>query len=153
MVNDSIIRMWKEYVKSTGGSAASIGYTAWQFGMTSEVADELAYLVLAGRKRATASLVCSREYEGEPLPLSGDLSIVLGGDGRAKCIIRTTAVNIMPFNTVSEEFARKEGEADGSLESWKDIHRRFFAAECQSIEKKFSEDMDVVCEEFELVFH
>lgn len=150
MVDESVEKMWKDYLKSAGASSAT--YTAWQFGRTPEVADELAALVIEGRKRATTGLAFEYELEGEPLPKKGDLSIVLGGDGRARCIIRTTSVRIMPFGEVPEEFAWKEGEDDRSLRSWREVHERVFTLDCESIGRKFSPDMQVVCEEFEVVF-
>jgi uncharacterized protein YhfF len=151
-VDESAIEMWKEYLGSIGESVTSKAYTAWQFGLTREDADELAGLVLQGRKKATAGLACEYEYEGIPLPKKGDFSIVLGGDGKAKCIIRTTSVQVTPFTEVTEEFAWKEGEDDRSLKSWRDIHCRFFSRECEASGIKFSTDMLVVCEEFEVVF-
>lgn len=46
----------------------------------------------------------------------------------------------------------KEGEGDGSLEYWRNVHDEFFSKEMAEIGKLFDEDMPVVCEEFELVF-
>ena len=39
---------------------------SFAFGLDAETADELAALVLAGRKRATTSLLAEYEAEGEP---------------------------------------------------------------------------------------
>lgn len=150
MVDESVIKMWNEYRKLTGDAAAT--YTAWQFGRTPEVGDELAALVLEGRKRATTGLAFEYEREGEPLPKKGDLSIVLGGDGRARCIIRTTSAQVMPFKDVPEEFAFKEGEDDRSLRSWREVHQRVFTRDCEGAGIEFSQDLHVVCEEFEVVF-
>ncbi len=150
MMDVSIEKMWKDFLRSSGSS--NVTYTAWQFGRTPEVGDELAALVLEGRKRATTGLAFEYEREGEPLPKKGDLSIVLGGDGKARCIIRTTSVRVMPFREVPEEFAWKEGEDDRSLRSWREVHQRVFTLDCEAAGIKFSPDMPVVCEEFEVVF-
>lgn len=45
-----------------------------------------------------------------------------------------------------------EGEGDMSLEYWRKIHRVFFTEELKDLEKEFTEDMMVVCEEFEVVY-
>ena len=59
---------------------------AWAFGATSEQADELLGLVLAGTKTGTASSLWDYEAEGEPLPTAGDLSIRPGRPrGAARC--------------------------------------------------------------------
>ena len=54
------------------------------------------------------------------------------------------------FNRVSEEHAWKEGEGDRSLEYWRNTHRRFFAEELREEGLDFDEEMELVCEEFEV---
>lgn len=100
---------------------------AWAFGDSAQMADDLAALVLAGTKRATAGLM--REYieEDEPLPQPGDLSIVVKGDGSPACLIRTTEVRVGPLDSVDDEFAWDEGEGDRTRTGWLREHRNFFA--------------------------
>lgn len=82
----------------------------------------------------------------------GDYSIITDWEGEAKCIIQTTAINIRPFKDVPASFALREGEGDKSLEYWKEVHHHFFSEECKDMSKSFSEDMRVICEEFEVVY-
>ena len=51
---------------------------------------------------------------------------------------------------VGAEFAAKEGEGDGSLFFWRDAHRQYFTRECDRIGRRFTEDMPVACERFEV---
>src|SRR5215831_12417193 len=76
------------------------------------MATELADLVMAGIKRATASL--ARDYgEGrEPIPQPSDFVLMLDGEGRPRFIWRTTEVTIKPLSQVDEAFAWDEGEGD-----------------------------------------
>lgn len=138
--------MWKEFSEKIGVVAK---YEAWQFG---DDPDRLAGLVLCGKKTSTASALSFYAEENEPLPQAGEYSVILDMRDRAVCIIRTTKVYNEPFNAVSPEHAFKEGEGDRSLEYWREVHRRFFTEELKSIGLEFSEDMMVVCEEFELVY-
>jgi uncharacterized protein YhfF len=87
-------------------------YVVGSFGDTPEMATELADLVIAGIKRATASL--ARDYgEGrEPTPRPGDFVIMLDGEGHPRFIWRTTEVTIKPLSQVDEAFAWDEGEGD-----------------------------------------
>lgn len=62
------------------------------------------------------------------------------------CVIRLISMQLVRFCDVTEAFARKEGEGDLSLEYWKKEHQRFF-----SCEGHFSEDMELIAEEFEVV--
>lgn len=125
-------------------------YEAWAFG---DAPDLLAELVCRGIKTATASAYPLYEVEGEPVPQVGEYSVILDSQENAVCIIRTTKVTIVPFREVSPEHAYKEGEDDRSLESWRAVHRDFFMEELKEAEGlEFTEDMPVVCEEFEVVY-
>jgi len=112
----------------------------------------LAGLVKKGIKKATASLHCLYEIENEPIPGVGDYIIIINWTGMAQCIIQIINVNIIPFKEVTEEFAAKEGEGDKTLSFWRKVHRKFFTLELKEYSKKFSEDMLMVCEEFEVVY-
>lgn len=118
------------------------------FGDSAEMADALAALVVAGRKRATAGLLATYEATGEPMPRPGFFSVVLDGRGRPAALIRTSEVSVVRFGEVGDAFAHAEGEGDGSLDSWRDAHRDFFARQGQTVD----DDALVVCERFELVY-
>jgi uncharacterized protein YhfF len=115
-------------------------------------ANELAALVMAGSKRATAGLLWSHENDHRPLPKPGDLSVVTDFSGKPVCVIETKQVEIVPFEEVSEEFAAIEGEGDGSLEYWRKAHEAYFERECKRIGRTPEARMPVVCEQFEVVF-
>lgn len=152
---DSVAAMWNEFVASESSAATAAqgaSYTAWHFGTGGAMADELVGLVLAGRKRATAGALWSYEADGDPVPQPGEFSIVTDGTGRARCIIRTTSVEVVPFNRVSAEFAAAEGEGDLSLDYWREGHWRYFTRELAQFGKRPAEDMPVVCERFEVVY-
>ena len=59
---------------------------------------------------------------------------------------------MLPFRDVDAAFAFDEGEDDRTLASWQAIHRAFFAREGAAEGFEFTDDMDVVCERFELVW-
>lgn len=61
-------------------------------------------------------------------------------------MIRLISLRLVRFCDVTDEFARKEGEGDLSLEYWRNEHQRFFAPEGD-----FSEEMELIAEEFEVV--
>lgn len=131
-------------------AADTVTPPAWSFGATAEHADELLGLVLDGVKTATASARRDYQVEDEPLPQPGDLSIVLDGSGVPRALIRTTAVDVVPFDQVDAEHAYLEGEQDRTLESWRAIHEAFFR-EHASHDEGFTEEMPVVLERFEVI--
>lgn len=139
--------MWDEYVRETGMAHAD--YEAWAFG---EAPDELAALVVSGRKTATASAYPLYEQELEALPREGEFSVILDSGEQAVCVIQTTRVYVVPFRDVSAEHARREGEGDLSLAYWRKVHERFFRRELAETGMVFNENMLVVCEEFACVY-
>ncbi|MCL1899145.1 MAG: ASCH domain-containing protein [Promicromonosporaceae bacterium] len=126
---------------------------AWAFGGegTTDLANELLALVLAGTKTGTATSGWEFDGEDEPLPKPGDLSIILDGAGEPRAIIKTTNVEVVPFAEVTAEFAYSEGEGELTLESWRRGHRAFWDEHLPE-GRTFTEEMPVVCETFELVY-
>jgi uncharacterized protein YhfF len=92
------------------------------------------------------------EADGEAIPVPGDYSVILDGHGIARCIIRTTNVDVLPFDKVDAAFAYGEGEGDCSLEYWRDVHWRYFIRELAGLGREATRDMPVVCERFEVVY-
>lgn len=123
---------------------------AWSFGDTPELADELVALVLAGTKTATST--GRWEYGDEPLPRVGELSIVLDGAGNPRALIRTTGVREWSFRDVDAAFAAAEGEGDLSLEHWRTEHEAYFRRALAGTGREFTEDLELVGEEFELLY-
>lgn len=123
-------------------------YEAWSFG---EAPDKLAGLIKKGIKTATCSAYDLYLKNNEPIPKAGDYSVILDSDDEAVCIIQTTKVYVVPFHQVTEEHAFKEGEGDRTLKYWREVHEAFLSRELSSIHRAFNEDIQVVCEEFELV--
>lgn len=120
------------------------GAAAWSFGDSPVLADELAALVIRGRKRATCSALVSFQQESDK-PEIGGYSIILSGSGEPVCVIRTELMRIIRFCDVTESLAAKEGEGDLSLHFLQAGHQAFFERE-----GTFSPAMELVFEEFSL---
>lgn len=142
---------WAKFLRETGRDAATEYFECFHFEMSEKWANELLRLVLIGQKRATASSLHAFEAEGQRPPQAGDLSIVTDWEGNPRCVIETKAITILPFQEVTFDICRREGE-DDSLESWREGHTRFFTAEGKELGYEFSEDMPVVFEDFEVVY-
>lgn len=122
----------------------------WHFELTEGACNYLLNLVLKGQKRATASSVLGYQIEGEEIPQEGNLSVITDWEGNPRCVVRTTRVQIIPYKDITFDIAKLEGE-DDSLESWRKNHREFFIEEGKELGYQFSEDMEVIFEEFEVV--
>jgi len=125
---------------------------SWHFCDNEQDANECAQLVLDGIKQATSPSLWWYQANNEALGQVGDLNIVTNWAGEAQCIIETTKVSIVPFNEITEQYARLEGEGDKSLKYWQQVHWQYYSRELEHTEYTPSEDMPIVCEEFKLVF-
>lgn len=143
-------RLWQQFVDNRAIDETK--YDSWSFGSNEEIADQLADLVLQGKKSATASLYRLYEIEKETIPRAGEYSVILDGSERERCIIQTTNVKLMAFEEVEASFASKEGEGDLSLSYWKSVHREAFSEELKPYGIPFDEKMLVVLEEFKVVY-
>lgn len=124
----------------------------WHFGDSPDLAASLADLVLHGPKRATTGLLAEMQAKGVALPEAGAFSLVTDYHGAPLMILRSTRVDIQPFDTVDADFAAAEGEGDGSLRYWQEAHERYFRRSCARLGIDWRPDLDVICERFDLVF-
>ena len=84
------------------------------------------------------------------VPQQGDLSIILDGCGHPRALVRTTAVQTLPFAEVDAEFARFEGEDDRSLQRWRVGHEAYFRRSLAARGAEFDTTVPLVLERFEL---
>jgi uncharacterized protein YhfF len=148
---EAVRPFWNAFVAKAGPDATARFYEVFHFDDNEPSANELADLVLSGLKRATACLVWVYEARRMPIPRPGDLSVVTWWNGQPVCVIKTTRVEIRPYDEVDADFAASEGEGDGSLAYWREAHWRFFSRECERIGRTLDPKMPVVCERFEVV--
>ena len=150
--HESVLAMWSSYLASIGQRAESTELTLrfWHFCDNERDADELAKLVVAGIKRASAP--CLWELEDGRVPVRNDIDIVTYWSGEACCVIRTTDVEIRAFADVSPDFAAREGEGDGSLEYWRRVHWAYYERVLKPLARAPANDMPVVCQRFEVVY-
>ena len=148
-------RLWSAFIASAAryaDEAAGAAYTVWQFGYGEEQGDRLLDCVLHGPKRATTGALWAYEHNEEPLPVAGTFSIVTDGRGTPRCIIRTSSVEVLPFDEVGERHAWDEGEGDRSLAYWREGHWPYFVREMETMGLTAVAGMPVVFERFDVVY-
>jgi uncharacterized protein YhfF/GNAT superfamily N-acetyltransferase len=142
---------WREFC-AQARLPPEIGYQAWYFGDSPELAHELVELVLRGPKRATAGLSEVNDRLPQVKPVAGGYSVLTEHDGTPRAVIRTTQLDRRPFREVDAAFAWDEGEGDRTLADWMAGHRRFFTRELAAAGRAFDERMLVDLERFELLY-
>ena len=141
---------WENFIKKSGLDgqakyAGSFGFEARGFAGTERLA-----ALLAGKKTAAFFSYATFAVDNEELPVSDEYYIVLDANKEAACVIKTTAVQILPYNQVAWEMAAREGE-DFSLEEWRERTRENLEDEGAVVGFEFSPDIKMVYVEFALV--
>jgi uncharacterized protein YhfF len=144
---------WRAYEKVIlkGYTLPHKNMEIWAFGHGREDASYLVCLILSGMKSASSSLLWSYDYDDEPPPQVNRISVIRDQDGDALAVVQTTRVDIVPFHSIPEDFMKKEGEKDQSVDQWRRSHWEFFAEECDAMGIEPDENMPIVCETFELL--
>lgn len=139
--------MLREYLLAKGRERGECAVEIGPFGDTPELAARLFGLIRLGKKRAT----CWARLGGEVPPEAGSLTVITDWDGEAGCVLETVRAQALRFSEVPWELARKEGE-DECLRTWQQEHIRFFTEESRREGYSFSGDMEIIFEEFRVVW-
>ncbi len=137
---------WQGFLEAKGLSEDTDYIQIFRLGRNEGESNRLLKLVLRGKKRATTCL-----YTDDILPEKGDYGIVTDWDGVPRCVIRTTRVQVIPFNEITLEQALKEGE-DKTLEAWQETHRAVYSRNAEQLGCEFSEDCKIVYEDFRVEY-
>lgn len=152
MENASARSLWGDFLEENlqfaNEPAPSVGY----FGDNEKDANTLADLVTQDIKRATSHSLLGLQLREETLPKIGDFFVVTDWKGKAKCIVRTTSVKLVPYFAIHGEHARLEGEGDKSLDYWRKVHWDYYTRELEAFGRRPLESMIVVFERFEKVY-
>lgn len=150
-MSPEVKEFWQKFCGANGTNPET-SFQIWYFGNTSEMAHELAELVISRKKTATASLVEFNEKHPELAPIPNGFSVITDFEGNPLCVIQTAEIRHLPFTEVDAQFAFDEGEGDQSLEYWRDVHWRYFTKEAAENGLEFNEKSLVCCERFRLLF-
>lgn len=144
-------KYWLNFLAESGRALDLTYYFCDYMGSTEEIASDLLSLILTGMKTATTSCLLGYQAANEKIPKTGDLSIVTDWNGTPSCVIETMNVIILPFNEMTFEICKKEGE-DSCLQSWQTTHFDLFTNEGKELGYAFTWNSPVVFEEFRVVY-
>ena len=150
--SNSARKFWQEFCAENPTVNSDETYQVWYFGNSSEMARELAALVLHGRKTATASLAEVNKLKPEAAPVDEGYSVFTDYEGNPQGVIQTTEIRHLPFAEVDAQFASDEGEGDRTLRYWREVHRIYFTKEAAELNIEFNEKSLVACERFKLLY-
>ncbi len=152
MKNASAQELWADFISADQNPISGEVPKIIHFCDNEKDANICSELVEKEIKQATSHSLLGLQSRKEELPKIGDLAIVTDWNGKAKSIIRTTGVRLIPYFAVREEHARMEGEGDKSLAYWKKVHWDYYSRELSEFGKEPRESMIVVFEQFEKLY-
>lgn len=142
---------WNNFIKATGRSEDEKCSGDLTFEAKGFVNAELISLVLSGKKTAFFTSWSTYVIDQEPLPLSGELYLVLDKAEKPCCVIELESVNVVPYNEVTWEMAQKEGE-DKDLQEWKERKREYLEDEGAVLGFEFTPDIKLVFQTFRVIY-
>lgn len=142
---------WEKFIKETGRDPEDRCSGDIDFEAKGLVGAERISLILSGRKTAFFSSFATYTIDQEPLPVSGELYLVLDKNSKPCCVIELDNVSIIPFNEVPWELALQEGE-DENLAAWKEKQQEYLEDEGQILGFEFTPDIKLVFQKFHVVY-
>lgn len=152
-IDKSVYAMWADFTKANPEFKTEDMPESWFFHNNKEDANRLAELIINGKKKAGSGLYQWYKDAKAELPKTNVKHIITDFDGKAKAIIKVIKVDTIPFNKISEEYAKIDMGTDiKPLEKWKKAHWTFFKTSLEESNKKPTEDMLVVCETYKIIW-
>jgi uncharacterized protein YhfF len=118
-------------------------------GGSPESADRGAALILSGAKTLSSSPFWF--FPDGRIPFVGALSVLLDGAGRARGIVETARVEIMPFRAITEDMAEAYGEGERTACWWRMAMGAFYRASAKRHGATFTEDTRLIWEWFAVI--
>jgi uncharacterized protein YhfF len=143
---------WAKFLKDTGRDQGDRCAGDFSFESRGFTGNEQLTLVLSGRKTAAFSSYATYGIDNEPLPVSGELYVVVDRNGDGRCVIEVTGVSVIPFKDVTWEMAQQEGE-DENLEAWRDKQKEYLREEGDIVGFQFTPEIHLVYMTFLVIYH
>lgn len=142
---------WNKFLTDTNRDKEDICAGDLCFDAKGFIGDELLTLVLTDKKTAFFTSWATFTIDGEPLPVSGELYLVVDRSNHPRCVIEIESVNILPFNEVTWEMAQKEGE-DENLSQWREKQQEYLNDEGAIVGFNFTPDIKLVYQTFRVIY-
>ncbi|KIN61423.1 ASCH protein [Sulfitobacter noctilucae] len=132
-------------ITETEALARYPGAVSFKYGDSAKLNAEILKLVLIGKKTVTCDAVAAFEARGEAKPVLGRVDVALDWTGRPVAAVRTLAVDIVPFDEMSEPLIVPQGEFS-DLTDWRRGYEAYLTRA-----GLFARDVAMLVETFEVV--
>lgn len=152
MENPSARELWAEFLKGQIVPVRKIHPRVDYFFDNQDDSVRSLRLVLDNRKTSYSQSLQVVQLRNERIPRIYDFTILTDFEGSARCIVKNTKVELIPWFNINRDHAITDGEGDQSLHDWKKMHWAFFARELARHGKIPKESMVVVHQKFDLIY-
>lgn len=151
---DELDKYWQDFLVATKRDMSTLRAGDMSFDDslgTSNTANAKVASILCGKKTAVFSALDTFNIEGEAIPVSGELYIVVDAAGKARCVVELQSVAIVPFMEVTNQMVLQEGEDDNVVD-WRLKMREYLQEEGDIVGFQFTQAMKLVYQVFRVVY-
>ncbi len=141
-----------------GASIDISGLIRWGFAEPGPLREELTALALAGIKTTTASLFVEFGLEGEAVPVTGQIDVLVDSDERPVAIVENVSVRTVRLADVDDQHAIDEGEGYADAAAFRVDHEAYWNGYIDRIRQglgdptfALTDDTQVVLERFRIL--
>lgn len=142
---------WANFLKNTNRDSEDKCSGDLCFEGKGFVQSQINSIVLAGQKQAFFTTLATFTIDDEPLPISGELYILVDNQNKPLCVLEIESVNIIPFNEVTFEMVKKEGEC-ATMGEWKEKMQEYIEEEAHVLGFDYSPDIKLVYQTFKVIY-
>ncbi len=142
---------WANFLKNTNRDSEDKCSGDLCFEGKGFVQSQINSIVLAGQKQAFFTTLATFTIDDEPLPISGELYILVDNQNKPLCVLEIESVNIIPFNEVTFEMVKKEGEC-ATMGEWKEKMQEYIEDEAHVLGFEYSPDIKLVYQTFKVIY-
>ncbi|MCX5408294.1 ASCH domain-containing protein [Streptomyces sp. NBC_00335] len=97
-----------------------------EFAFPGPLRDLLVAAVLSGAKTTTTGVLADYEAAGDPLPVAGEMMVIVDSAERPVGVLEVTDVQVLRLADVGLRHALDEGEGFTSVAEWRSGHEEFW---------------------------
>ena len=142
---------WNEYLKNSGEGSVKKAKGCICFGASEKDADSACERICSGAKKADIYPKHGYRCAMSGTPEPGDMNIVTNWKGEAVALIETVGIRMVKLGELTDAICALEGDC-ATLEEWQQLRQPSIRAEAEELGVKFDDQMDLIVEEFRLVY-
>lgn len=127
--------------------------TSYHIGDSVDSSERGLELIKTGKKTATSELLSYFHLNSEECPVVGKICIISSLKSDSICIVQTTDVSIISFDSITEEFVEAYGETISTTKSWYEAFTPYYEKHSSLLGQKLTSDTLLVIETFKLLFY